>query len=259
MPDRWFDMGKAQGMTALGKIIEVWRYPVSSVGGERLDRAAISAKGVSGDRSFALFEAETGLAAAPEKDTRWRPALFLNARYGGEGLPSLEFPDGQDVRLDDHTMPSRLRAHFGFEVMVGTYAGADESFDSRLPVVSARYEPSCLHILTTASMRRLGVLSSVASICARRFRPTLVVDTGETDGFVENHWVGRRLKIGEVKVSVIEATRRCGVTLSAQPDLPEEPAILRTIMRQNGRRLGVYASVGEPAWIAKGDLVYAGI
>lgn len=245
-------------MIAVGKVTEVWRYPVSSVGGERLARVNVTPQGVEGDRRFALFDAETGLAAAPERDIRWRPALFLQARYAGEDLATLIFPDGDDLRLDDRKIDRRLRDHFGFAVSVGTYGG-DTDRDSRLPVVSRRYEPAGLHIVTTASLRRLSALSGVASVESRRFRPTLVVDAGAAEDFVESSWIGRKLAIGRVPVAVTEPTRRCGVTLIAQPGLPEEPGILRTILRRNERNFGVYATAHDSGELTTDDPVYAGI
>ncbi|MGN7292027.1 MOSC domain-containing protein [Rhizobium sp. SAFR-030] len=245
-------------MNELGRVIEVWRYPVSSVGGEQLEKAEVMPKGLPGDRHFALFDAETGLAAAPEKDTRWRPALFLSAHYAGEALPSLLFPDGTNLRIDDRKLHEQLRAHFGFEVMVGTYGGK-QATDQRLPVVSARYDAACMHIVTTGSLAALARIADLPSIDRRRFRPTLLVDTGEADGFVENDWVGKNIRIGRLMAEVTDGTRRCGMTLAAQPEIAEEPVVLRTIMRHNARNLGVYARATAQQEVAKGDLVYAEI
>jgi uncharacterized protein len=245
-------------MTALGRVIEIWRYPVSSVGGERLDRASVGAHGVEGDRRFALFEAETGLAAAPERDVRWRPALFLTASYAGEDMPMLTFPQGEALRVDDRRLSARLSAHFGFDVAIGTY-GTPDGHDKRMPVVSPRYEPAGLHVVTTASVGHLSALSGVGSVEVRRFRPTLLIDSGAADSFLENDWIGREVAVGTVRAQVTDATRRCGMTLVAQPGLSEEPAILRTIMRRNARNLGVYARVLAGGTLAVSDPVHAGI
>jgi uncharacterized protein YcbX len=52
----------------VGRVAEIWRYPVSSVGGERITRAELSAVGMEGDRQFGLIDTETGKPAAPERD-----------------------------------------------------------------------------------------------------------------------------------------------------------------------------------------------
>ncbi|WP_164844744.1 MOSC N-terminal beta barrel domain-containing protein [Brucella pituitosa] len=58
---------KEQLCEKIGRVREVWRYPVSSLGGETLASITVSPEGIAGDRRFALFDPETGLAAAPEK------------------------------------------------------------------------------------------------------------------------------------------------------------------------------------------------
>ena len=43
------------------KIAELWRYPVESLQGERLDAVAVSADGLEGDGQFAIYDVESGL------------------------------------------------------------------------------------------------------------------------------------------------------------------------------------------------------
>jgi len=62
-------------------IAEIWRYPVSSIGGELIESAHILHSGLEGDRAFLLIDAVTGETASPETSPRWRRALFMTARY----------------------------------------------------------------------------------------------------------------------------------------------------------------------------------
>ncbi len=43
--------------------------------------------------------------------------------------------------------------------------------------------------------------------------------------------------------------------MHAQADLPRDPSVLRTIVRQANQCLGLYASVLEPGRVAAGDVV----
>jgi len=45
---------------AVGSVSALWRFPVKSMGGERLERADISSAGLLGDRAFALIDTATG-------------------------------------------------------------------------------------------------------------------------------------------------------------------------------------------------------
>jgi uncharacterized protein YcbX len=234
---------------------EVWRYPVSSLGGEALASITVSPEGVAGDRRFALFDPTTGLAAAPESAPRWRPALFVTASLPASGLPVLHFADGAAHVLDDDALPDRLAEHFGFAVAIGIFG--EEDF--RFPVVSNRYRPAPLHLVTTASLQALADASGLPPLDARRFRPSVFIETAEGDGFLENVWVSHRIRIGDADIHVTEASRRCGMTLVAQPGLSEEPDVLRGIMRHNKRNLGVYAMPAASVTIRVGDPVYAEI
>jgi len=242
-------------MRTIGRVREVWRYPVSSVGGETLASITVSPEGIAGDRRFALFDPETGLAAAPEKETRWRPALFITASQPDLGLPVLRFADGAEYALDDGALPDRLAEHFGFAVAVGLVGAGDYRF----PVVSNRYKAAPLHLVTTASTEALAAITGLPPLDARRFRPSVLIETEDGEGFIENDWVDHTVRIGDADIRVTEASRRCGMTLVAQPGLSEEPDVLRGIMRHNKRNLGVYATPAEPVTIRVGDPVYAEI
>ncbi|MDH4442803.1 MAG: MOSC domain-containing protein [Rhizobium sp.] len=244
-------------MRRLGRVVELWRYPVSSVGGQSLAHLDVSPSGIAGDRRFALFDPATGLAAAPERDPRWRPALYLEALRDEAHLPQLRFPDGETFWLDDSRLAARLETHFGFAAGIGAYGGLDDGADLRFPIVSNRYAPAALHLLTTASLRQLAEVTGVPPLNPRRFRPSILIDTEDDAGFVENAWIGREITIGTTAVMVTEPTRRCGLTMIAQPDIDERPEILRGIMRHNARNLGVYATVPATVSIAVGDPVYA--
>ena len=43
------------------RVRELWRYPVKSLKGERLEEAAVTADGLHGDRRYAIFDLDTGL------------------------------------------------------------------------------------------------------------------------------------------------------------------------------------------------------
>lgn len=67
-------------------IQEIWRYPVSSIGGEQLERVAISEKGVAGDRTHLLVDLDSGEVASPETTPRWRSAMLLIASRLGDNV-----------------------------------------------------------------------------------------------------------------------------------------------------------------------------
>ncbi|MCD7109289.1 MOSC domain-containing protein [Rhizobium sp. DKSPLA3] len=252
-------------MKSVGRIAELWRYPVSSLGGEMMDHLDVAAAGtgedgatghagggVAGNRAFLLFDPDTREPAAPESRERWRKALHLVARLRADGMAEIGFPEGTWLAADAADVEERLSQHFGFPVGLAETRGTGRSW----PVIAPRYAASPLHLLTTASMTAIHASDPALVLDARRFRPDMLVDTEAASGFLENDWVGRKIVIGTLEITVTEGTKRCGMTLAAQPGLPEQPEVLRSILRGNRRNLGVYAEIVTPGRVSLGDEVW---
>ena len=241
-------------MNQVGSITEIWRYPVASVGGERVGVIRMARPGAPGDRKFVLLDRLTGTPAAPEKDQRWRPALHLTARDIDGDAPLISFPDGSVVSVSDPSINTMLSDYFGFGVVVGKLGdGSAAGF----PGAEHRHPHFPVHILTMGSLRRLARILPASDIDTRRFRPTLLID-GPDDDFNEASWLRHRLHIGSIELRVEEETKRCGITLISQPGLEEDPEILRAILRHNRRSLGVYCSVMSEGIAAVGDMASLG-
>lgn len=231
--------------------MELWQYPISSVGGESVRSITAGASGVLGDRNFILMDGKTGMPAAPERDARWRPALHLTARPVEGDLPLIAFPDGATMSVADVATNEYLSNYFGFCVVIGKLNDTSEHYG--FPRATHRHHHFPIHILTTGSLRRLAQLLSVNDVDVRRFRPTMLVETGDDAGFPESAWIGRRVIMGAIELCVEEETKRCGVTFISQPGLDEDPEVLRSILRHNKRHLGVYCSVTREGEIQVGD------
>lgn len=241
----------------IGRAVELWRYPVTSIGGERLTSAIVDSGGVESDREYGLIDALTGQPAAPEKEVRWRKALHLRASLSGLECPQIVFPNGQNLALTDPILEDALSDHFGFAVSIAAYQHTKRPLG--LSPTRYRHRHFPMHMLTTASLERLVDLQPAAAVDSRRFRPTLLIDTGEAKGFVENGWIGRRLRIGGVQLTAEENTKRCGVTFIAQPGLTEDPNLLRSILRHNNRNLGIYCSIDDTGTVEVGDELFVDV
>jgi MOSC domain-containing protein len=120
------------------------------------------------------------------------------------------------------------------------------------------FDAASVHVLTTATTDRLRELYPEGRFEARRFRPNLVVEPAQhVKDFVENGWVGRTLRVGEeVRLKVSGPCGRCVMTTLAQGDLPHDLGILRTAVRHNKVKVGVYASVEHGGSINRADPVW---
>ncbi|WP_246617775.1 MOSC domain-containing protein [Rhizobium populisoli] len=239
-------------LVPVGWVAEIWRYPVSSLGGERLASVDLIATGVPGDRAWAVVDAQTGKPAAPEKEPRWRSALFLSSRLRHD-IPEIGFPDREWIPVDALDMDKRLSHHFGFDVSVRPYELSAWGTFVASAVAESRYALSPLHLVTSSSMEWLANLLGTDEIDCRRFRPNIVLNTSGMVGLPETAWLGCCLKMGSATMLATEETKRCGMTLIAQPGLSENPDILRSILRQNRRNFGIYGFVGTEGAISVGD------
>lgn len=239
--------------SVVARVTEIWRYPVSSLGGERVACADLTEEGVEGDREFGLIDASTGQPAAPEREVRWRKALHLRSRCVAGEVPKLSFPDDRTYSLDDATLNAALTDYFGFEVAIASHGNAAEL--AGFPLTQFRHHHFPMHVLTTASLDHLAHLSRRPGLDSRRFRPSVLIELQNGGGFAEDAWIGSNIRIGDVELVVQEKSKRCGVTFISQPGIDEDPEILRNILRHNSRSLGVYCTVERRGTVRMGDRV----
>lgn len=223
----------------VGRVVQLHRYPVKSLGGERPEQVALERRGVVGDRLWALYDVD-GRFGSGKTSRRFRrmPGLLeLRAAYDGD-VPVVTFPDGRSLRGTDPEVHEALSAHVGRPVTLtreGTVAHADEG---------------PLHLVTTASLR---AASSGAPVDARRTRANLVLDTPGDVGFAEDRWVGRRLRVGTAELALAAPMPRCVMVGMAQDGLPDDRAVLRDLLRRHDGYLGLVADVLVPGVVRTGD------
>jgi len=231
------------------EVIEIWRYPVKSLGGERLARVGCSERGIDQDRRWAVRGADGkfGSGKTTRRFRRMHGLLALSARVGEDGTARIRFPDGADYSATDPRAAARLSSVIGEPITL-----TEENDVSH-------FDDSPLHLVSTGSLRRLGTEADLASRWGKtqRFRPNLVLDAGD-EPRIEDHWVGRRLRIGEVLVEVEKPTERCVMVTLGQDGVPVAPQLLSHLTASRGGCFGVYARVLSSGTITLGDQVADG-
>ncbi len=112
-----------------------------------------------------------------------------------------------------------------------------------------------LLLVSESSLRSMQAAAGDSVFDVRRFRPNLLVDCGDAAGYPEEEWAGKRARIGSALLQVEIVCPRCVMTTHGFSDLPKDPTIMRTLVRENGGNLGIYASVVEPGVVAAGDAI----
>lgn len=275
----------------------VYRYPVKSMLGTRVEQVEVLASGLMADRGWALIDVQTGKVASAKQPRLWRSLLQLRTEYHGgadgadpAGMVMITLPDGTAVQAGEPGADQVLSSFVGRPVALrqgrepGTGidravpeevlahgVGAEVAFES---LELARQAPgdsfvdyAPVHLITTATLaavtRAVGTAPS-----PRVFRPNLLLATPGLSGYTENDWVGRQLAIGgQVRLELFQPTARCAVPTLAHGQEPGNPQVLRALARSNRLPVdgsgtqtcaGVYAKVVSPGRVQVGDEVRVG-
>ena len=225
----------------VGTVAELWRYPVKSMAGERLDRTEVSWHGVEGDRRWAFVRPGLERSNFPWLTIRELPEMaHFMPRFSDPGRPDdsqtiVRTPEGEEIEVADPALAARLGD--GVRVI---------KQNRGIPDIAP------LSLLSTAAIVGLAGLVD-ARLDVRRFRPNLLVDAaGE---FPEDDWVGRVLRIGGARMRVDQRDRRC-VMINVDPDTTQrDAAVLKAVARARDTCLGVYGTTVQPGPVAVGDPV----
>jgi len=206
---------------------ELWRYPVKSMAGERLDEIEATLAGFVGDR---LVQVRRG-PMARIVTSRTSPALL--------GLRATWDASAREPLVNGRPWQSSEVA-----ALVRRAAGEDARLERH---EEGRFDVLPLLIATDGAVRALGVDH-------RRLRPNIVV--GGVDGLAERAWPGRFLRLGRsVVVQVAKLRQRCVMT-TYDPDTQEQDVgVLRRIVEEFDGRMALDCAVVEAGRLRVGDPV----
>ncbi|WP_306333297.1 MOSC domain-containing protein [Streptomyces sp. KL118A] len=228
------------------EVVGLYRFPVKSMLGDEHDRLEFDASGVVGDRLWALRYPDGKLASGKHHQRFRRTPGMLEHRvtYDGDGLPVVLAPDGAELRPGDPRIPERFGE--GVELV---RAGEESHKDV-----------SAVSLVGTASLRALGdLLGDADPVDVRRLRKNIVVETDEP--WIEESWVGREIVLGggpgaePLRLYVTKRVKRCVMVTQAQPGLPVDNRVLKTLTATRGMCIGVHTDMVAPAPLALGDRV----
>jgi uncharacterized protein YcbX len=205
-------------------VAEVWRFPVKSLAGERLDRSSLSERGIPGDRLVWVSGPE-GVRTA----RRHHRLLGLHGTLGPGGEPLIDGHAWQS--------PAALR-------LVRLAAGDDAWLEGA--DIEDRFDILPLLVATDGAIAAFGR-------DGRRLRPNIVI--GGVPGLQEFDWPGSVLEIGEARIHLHSRRGRCPMTTVDPETLEVDPEVLKDIGRRFDGRLALNAEVMVPGVIAIGDPV----
>jgi len=231
------------------RVVELWRYPVKSLQGERLESAFVGTAGIIGDRQWAIVDLATGLTLTARRE----PALlFAAARWAGPDEVVIELPDGS-VAADD----AALSAWLGRPVELrrpgesATYETVVDFEDEAASEWVQWQGPTWSFHDSTRTQVSIVTTGSIGAWDPRRFRANVVVaaDVGDEQGLV-----GSEVRLGEAVLDVVKTIGRCVVTTRPQPGgIERDLGVLRTVNADRDGQLGAGALVQRPGRVAIDD------
>jgi uncharacterized protein YcbX len=238
-------------MAETGRVAKLWRYPASSLGGESLPELTVGTDGAEGDRLFGLVDAATGEIARPDASSKGHGVPRIAARLV-DGKLEVRTPGGEWLGAPGEEANRAASAFLGFEASIRPFRDTEAAGDGT--PFSPRYKKSPIHLVTTASLAELKAQHPEGDPDPRRFRPNMMIDMQPVAGrFPETEWIGRKIAIGDLELTITDPCRRCGFTIIAQEGLDNDPNILRTLVKKNAHNLGVYCQVTKPGEVRVGD------
>jgi uncharacterized protein YcbX len=207
-------------------VSEIWRYPVKSLKGERLQETKITKFGIPGDRQIAVVRTINGRFLT----SRSRPKLLgLQGSINADGVPTI------DGHLWDSTEALQIVREAAGEAVSLEQIPPPQAFDV-LPLLVA----------TDGAARYLN-------IDHRRLRPNiLLADVPELE---ERKWPGRVIAIGDVRIHAEKLRDRCVMTTFDPDTQAQDPSVLLRIVRELDGSTALDSSVITPGKIRVGDAV----
>ena len=272
----------------VGIVRALFRYPVKSMLGEEIDECEVGAKGVVGDRAYALRETSGRVVTAK----KWANMFEFSARYDSTPAADalapirIELPDRRAIHAQDPDASAVLSTVLGRKVTLERLSAEEHSraeinprtVFSDVPVEDVQpeftaatlpdtfalrhgtfFDSAFIHVLASSTLRHMrSLIGDDAQIDPRRLRPNIYVETEDSsEAFVEDEWLDGTLAVGDsVTIVGMRQALRCVMTTHRQGDLPRDLRVLRTAAQHHQARVGVFASIGAPGRVRVGDPVW---
>lgn len=205
------------------KVAEIWRYPIKSMGGEKLQKATLGPLGIYGDRVVHVEDTRGHFATA----RKYPRLLGFHGTLDSSGDPSIN-----SVHWTDPTVLPQIVAIVG--------PGARLVHDTS----RHRFDVLPLLVATDGAIKEFGH-------DGRRLRPNIII--GGVEGLAERSWPGRCLGIGDVLVGIEDLRMRCVMTTFDPDTQRQKVGVLKEIGRKFAGKLALNCYVIRGGEIHAGD------
>ena len=205
-------------------VSEIWRYPIKSLKGERINETEITKLGIPGDRQIAVIRTINGRFLT----SRSKPRLLgLQGSINANGVPTI------NGHLWNSAEALELVREAAGELVTLEQIPAPQAFDV-LPLLVA----------TDGAARYLN-------IDHRRLRPNILL--ADVPDLEERKWPGKIIAIGDVRIHAEKLRDRCVMTTFDPDTQAQDPSVLLRIVRDLDGTTALDSSVLFEGKIHVGD------
>jgi hypothetical protein len=235
----------------VGQVEAIFRYPVKSMAGERLQEAELGWHGIEGDRrlAFRRMEDHSGVpwltASKLPELLRFTPQ-HRETISPGDVATHVRTPDGEDMPVFGEELAAEVGRRYGSPVQM-------------MQLRHGIFDDASLSVIASDTVEQICRLAGVRED-VRRFRPNLVVRLHRPSAFEEGSWLGGVLSFGEgadaPSASVTMHDVRCAM-VNLDPDTARPtPEVLKAVVRVNQNNAGVYGTVICTGRLAVGQTIF---
>jgi len=235
----------------IGHVEAIFRYPLKSMGGERLEAASLGWHGLDGDRRLA-FRRIDDRSGFPWLTASKLPDLLLFAPQRREGgaqgdLPThVRTPDGAPMPVFGEDLAAEVGRRYGAPVQM-------------MHLNRGIFDEASISVITSDTVREIGRLARRGAD-VRRFRPNIVVHSLRSVPFLEDEWLGGVLSFGEgddgPAIAVTMRDVRCSMVNFDPDSATPAPEVLKAIVRANQNNAGIYGTVNRTGRLAVGQAIF---
>jgi len=238
-------------LTEIGHVEAIFRYPVKSMGGERLDAANLGWYGIDGDRRLA-FRRMDDRGGMPWLTASKLPDLLLFAPHAREDgaqqdLPThIRTPDGNEMPVFGEDLAAEVGRRYGAPVQM-------------MQLRHGIFDEASISVIASDTVSEIGRLAG-RSLDVRRFRPNVLVRLLLPSPFQEDEWLGGELSFGEGNdapaIAVTMRDIRCSM-LNLDPDSASSaPEVMKAVVRANQNNAGIYGAVTRIGRLTVGQTIF---
>jgi len=234
----------------IGHVEAIFRYPVKSMGGERLEVANLGWYGLDGDRRLA-FRRIDDRSGFPWLTASKLPDLLLFGPHRHEDaahgdLPAhIRTPDGEALPVFGEDLAREVGRRYGAPVQM-------------VQLNHGIFDEASMSVIASDTVREIGRLAG-RSLDLRRFRPNVVVRLLRSAPFQEDKWVGGVLSFGEgddaPAITVTTRDVRCSMVNLDPDSASSAPEVLKAVVRANQNNAGIYGAVTRIGRLAVGQTI----